>query len=126
VPVVEELVEEARRLDLSSTVGWLRLGDVAEAICRFLPPVGDLLGRLAVDLEIDRRHVVDAWYVSTAFPPTTRRAGLSWVVYDTLRFHPDRHHIADLAARGGWSVERIREELSARLVTRYPTGAAGW
>jgi hypothetical protein len=50
----QELLKEARRLDLSSTEGCFRLGDLAEALHHELPEVADLAERLAIDLEVDR------------------------------------------------------------------------
>jgi hypothetical protein len=50
VTPVHDLLKEARRLDLSSTEGRLRLGDLAEALHHELPEVVDLTDRLALDL----------------------------------------------------------------------------
>ena len=74
---VEDLLEEARRLDLSSAEGRFRLGELTEALRRELPAVADLHKRLALDLELDRDTIIEAWFVSSAFPPATRRPGLS-------------------------------------------------
>jgi hypothetical protein len=114
---VEELLEEARRLDLSSTEGRFRLGEIAEALGRKLPAVADLPDRLALDLEVDRETITEAWFVAAAFPPTTRRPGLPWSSYLLLRFHPERHELVDRAASAGWDQARIQRELSARFST---------
>lgn len=74
MPSVEELLQEARRLDLSHTEGRFRLGEIAEELCRALPAVADVLDRLAIDLKVDRDLVIDAWWVAAAFPPTRRPA----------------------------------------------------
>jgi hypothetical protein len=47
VTPVQDLLKEARRLDLSSAEGRLRLGDLAEALHHELPEVVDLADRLA-------------------------------------------------------------------------------
>jgi len=119
VASVEELLEEARRLDLSSTEGRFRLGDLAEALGRELPVVADLHDRLAIDLEVDQDTITDAWFVAAAFPPNTRRPGLSWSSYLLLRFHPERHELVDRAASAGWDQARIQRELSARFATHH-------
>lgn len=110
---VEEHLEEARRLDLASTEGRFRLGDLTEALSRKLPAVADLVDRLAIDLEFDRDTVTEAWVVATAFPPTTRRPGLAWTSYVILRFHPARHQLVDRAAREGWNEANLERELLA-------------
>lgn len=117
---VQELLKEARRLDVSSTEGRFRLGDLAEALHHELPEVADLADRLAIDLEVDRDTIVEAWFVAGAFPPETRRPGLSWTTYVSLRFHPARHELADRAAREGWDQERLGQELAAWFAARYP------
>jgi hypothetical protein len=88
VASVEELVEEARRLDLSSSEGRFRLGDLAEALGRELPAAADLHDHLALDLEVDPDIITEAWFIAAAFPPVTRRPGLPWATYLILRFHP--------------------------------------
>ena len=75
---VQDLLKEARRLDLSSAEGRLRLGDLAEALHHELPEVVDLADRLALDLEVDRDTITQAWFVASAFLPATRRPGLPW------------------------------------------------
>jgi hypothetical protein len=112
---VEELLEELRRLELSSAEGRFRLGDLAEALRRQLPAAADLDDRLAIDLEVDRDTITEAWFVASAFPPATRRPGLPWVTYRILRFHPDRHELVDRAAAAGWDQARLQRELSARF-----------
>jgi hypothetical protein len=72
VASVEELLEKARRLDLSSTEGRFRLGEIVEALRRQLPAAADLHDRLAIDLEVDRDTITEAWFVASAFPPATR------------------------------------------------------
>jgi hypothetical protein len=116
---VEELLEEARRLDLSSTEGRFRLGEIAEVLGRKLPAVADLPDRLALDLEVDRVTITEAWFVAAAFPPTTRRPGLPWSSYLLLRFHPERHELVDRAASAGWDQARIQWELSAWFAARH-------
>jgi hypothetical protein len=120
VASVQELLKEARRLDVSSTEGRFRLGDLAEALHHELPEVVDLADRLAIDLEVDRDTIVEAWFVAGAFPPETRRPGLSWTTYVSLRFHPARHELADRAAREGWDQERLGRELAAWFAARFP------
>ena len=115
---VQELLKEARRLDVSSTEGRLRLGDLAEALHHELPEV-DLADRLAIDLEVDRDTITQVWFVAGAFPPETRRPGLPWTTYVSLRFHPARHELADRAAREGWDQERLGQELVAWFAARY-------
>jgi hypothetical protein len=115
VATVEQLLQEARRLDLSRTEDRFRLGDLAEALRRELPAVGDLLERLAIDLEVDRDTITEAWFVAAAFPPASRRPGLPWSSYLLLRFHPERHDLVDRAAAAGWDQARLQRELSARF-----------
>jgi hypothetical protein len=118
VASVEELLE-ARRLDLSSAESRFRLGELAETLRRQLPAVIDLFDRLAIDLEVDRDTITEAWFVASAFPPTTRRPGLPWITYLILRFHPDRHELVDRAASAGWDQTRIQQELSARFAAHH-------
>jgi len=119
VASVEEVLEEARRLDPSSTEGRFRLGDLVEALRRQLPIAADLFDRLAIDLEVDRDTITEAWFVASAFPPTTRRPGLPWTTYLILRFHPDRHELVDCAASAGWDQTRIQQELAARFAAHH-------
>jgi hypothetical protein len=119
VASVQELLKEARRLDVSSTEGRFRLGDLAEALHHELPEVVDLADRLAIDLEVDRDTIVEAWFVAGAFPPETRRPGLSWTTYVSLRFHPARHELADRAAREHWDQSRLGQELAAWISTHH-------
>ena len=116
---VEELLEEVRRLNLSSVEGRFRLGNLAEALRRELPATADLHDRLAIDLEVDRDTITEAWFVASAFPPTTRRPGLPWTTYLILRFHPERHELVDRAAAEDWNQARIQEELSARFAAHH-------
>ena len=118
---IQKLLKEARRLDLSTTEGRFRLGDLAEALRRELP-AADLHDRLAVDLEVDRDTITEAWFVASAFPPATRRSGLPWTTYLILRFHPERHELVDRAASAGWDQTRIQQELSARFTARHRSG----
>ena len=110
---VQDLLKEARRLDLSSAEGRLRLGDLAEALHHELPEV------------VDRDTIIEAWFVSSAFPPATRRPGLRWTTYVILRFHPARHELADRAAREGWDQARLEGELAAWFAARYDPGPDG-
>jgi hypothetical protein len=119
VVAVEQLLKEARRLDPSSTEGRFRLGDLTEALRRELADVPDLFDRLAIDLEIDRDTITEAWFVASAFPPATRRSGLPWTTYLILRFHPDRHELVDRAASAGWDQARIQQELAARFAAHH-------
>jgi hypothetical protein len=111
--------EEARRLDLSSAEGRFRLSEIVEVLGRELPAVADLHERLALDLEVDRDTITEAWFVASAFPPATRRPRLPWTTYVTLRFHPARHKLADPAAREGWDQDRLSRELAAWFAARY-------
>jgi hypothetical protein len=113
VASVEELLQQARRVDRSSVEGRFRLGELAEALRHRLPAVADLFERLALDLEVDRDTITQAWLVASAFPPPTRRAGLSWATYLVLRFHPARYVLVHRAAREGWNRDRLQRELSA-------------
>jgi hypothetical protein len=119
VASVKEYLEEGRRLDLASTEGRFRLGDITEALRRELPAVADVLDRLAIDLEVDRDTITEAWFVATAFPPATRRPVLPWATYLILRFHPERHELVDRAASAGWNQARIQEELSAHFTAHH-------
>jgi hypothetical protein len=119
VASVQELLKEARRLDLSSTQGCFRLGDLAEALRHELPAVADLADRLAIDLEVDRDVITQAWFVASAFPPATRHSGLPWATYVSLQFHPARHELADRAAREGWDQDRLGQELAAWFSTHH-------
>jgi hypothetical protein len=119
VATVEELLWEARRLDLSSIEERFRLGEIAEALRRELPAAADLHDRLALDLEVDRDTITEAWFVAAAFPPATRRPGLPWSSYLLLRFHPERHELVDRAASAGWDQARIQRELSARFAALH-------
>jgi hypothetical protein len=69
------------------------LGDLAEALHHELPAVADLADGLAIDLEIDRDVITQAWFVASVFPLTTRHPGLPWATYVSLRFHPARHEL---------------------------------
>ena len=120
--LVEELLLEARRLDLSSTEGRFRLGEIVEALRRQLPAAADLHDRLAIDLEVDRDTTTEAWFVASAVPLVTRRSGLPWTTYLILRFHPERHELVDHAASAGWDQARIHQELSARFTAHYRSG----
>lgn len=111
--VVQELLKEARGLDLSSTQGHFRLGDLAEALHHELPIVVDLSERLALDIEVDPDIITQAWFVASAFPSATRHPGLPWATYVSLRFHPARHELADRAAREHWDQSRLGRELGA-------------
>jgi hypothetical protein len=119
VAAVEVFLEEARQLDLARTEGRFRLGDLIGALGRELPAVADLHDRLAIDLELDRDTITEAWFVASAFPPATRHPGLPWASCVLLRFHPERHEMAHRATREGWDQARLREELSARLAAHY-------
>jgi hypothetical protein len=116
---VEDLLEGARRLDLSSAEGRFRLGELTEALRSALPAVADLHERLALDLEVDRDTLTEAWFVASAFPPVTRRPGLPWTTYVILRFHPARHELVDRAAQEGWDRDRLGRELAAWFAARY-------
>jgi hypothetical protein len=116
---VEELFEEARRLDLSGTEGRFRLGEIVEALRRQLPATADLHDRLAIDLEVDRETITEAWFVAAAFPPATRRSGLPWTTYLILRFHPECHELVDRAASASWDQTRIQQELTARFTAHH-------
>jgi hypothetical protein len=119
VAAVEELLEEARQLDLASTGGRFRLGDLTEALGRELPAVADLHDRLAIDLELDRDTLTEAWFVASAFPLATRRPSLPWASYVLLRFHPERHELAERAAREGWDQARLQQELSIHFIAHH-------
>jgi hypothetical protein len=119
VASVQELLKEARRLDLSSTQACFRLGDLAEALHHELPKVVDLVERLAIDLEVDRDIINQAWFVAGAFPPPTRHPDLPWATYVSLRFHPARHELADQAAGEGWDQDRLGQELAAWFSTHH-------
>jgi hypothetical protein len=99
----------------------IRLGDLAEALRHELPEVVDLYNSLAVDLEVDRDIITEAWYVAGAFSPGTRRPGLPWATHVILRFHPARHELADRAAQEGWDQDRLGRELAAWFTARYYT-----
>jgi hypothetical protein len=118
---VEELLKEARRLDVSSTEGRFRLGDLAEALDGELPAVADLTSRLAIDLEIDPDLIIQSWFVVSAFPPATRRPGLPWATYVSLRFHPARHDLAERAVPEHWDQSRLGRELAAWFSTHQHT-----
>jgi hypothetical protein len=119
VASVQELLTEARRLDLSSTEGRFRLGDLVEALRREHPAAADLFDRLAIDLEVDRDTITEAWFVASAFLPTTRRPELPWTTYLILRFHPERYELLDRAASAGWDQARIQQELSVRFAAHH-------
>ena len=74
---------------------------------------------------MDRRDIVDAWFVATAFPLDTRRPGMPWEIYEMLCYHPERHEILDLAARNGWTADQVQQELAARFEARWMTKEAG-
>ena len=63
--------------------------------------------------------ITEAWFVASAFPPATRRSGLPWTTYLSLRFHPERHELVDRAASAGWDQTRIQQELSARFTAHH-------
>src|SRR5215211_6141280 len=122
-------------LELSGVAGMITVGGAlsmcaaqgglvasVEALRRQLPAATDLHDRLAVDLEVDRDTITEAWFVASAFPPATRRSGLPWTTYLILRFHPERHELVDRAASAGWDQTRIQQELSARFTARHRSG----
>jgi hypothetical protein len=115
---VEDLLKEARRLDLATTENRFRLGEIVEALRHQLATVTDLDDRLAADLELDRDTITEAWYVASAFPPATRCPSLPWTAYVTLRFHSARHELADQAAREGWDQDRLCQELAVWFAAR--------
>ena len=118
---VEELLQEARQLDLTDAEGRFRLGDIAEALRHEFPNIADLHDRLALDLEADRDAITETWFVASAFPPDTRRPGLPWASYVLLRFHPERHELAECAASAEWDQSRLQQELAVRFAAhRYP------
>jgi hypothetical protein len=119
VASVEDLLGEARQLDLASTEGWFRLGGLTEVLRRESPAVADLPDRLAIDLAVDRDIIAQTWFVASAFPPATRRPGLPWSTYVSLRFHPARHELADRAAREHWDQSRLGQELAAWISTHH-------
>jgi hypothetical protein len=84
--------------------------------------------RLAIDLEVDRDTLTEAWFVAAAFPPASRRPALPWATYLLLRFHPERHDPVDRAAAAGWNQARLQRELSARFAARQHrlTGVGGF
>jgi hypothetical protein len=116
---MEGLLEEARRLDLANTEGRFRLGDLTEALRRDLPYVADLHAQMAIELEVDPDTITEAWFMASAFPPATRRRGLPWTTYVSLRFHPERHELADRATQEGWDQAHLEAELAARFAARY-------
>jgi hypothetical protein len=113
----ETLLQEARGLDLTRVEDRFRLGELAEAMHRDFP-AGDLFERLAIDLEVSPGDVTEAWYVATAFPAATRRAGQPWAVYVILRYHPERHELVSLATRHGWDQARVERELADRFAAQ--------
>jgi hypothetical protein len=117
VPSVEELLQEARQLDLSSTESRFRLGEIAEALRQEFLTTVDLHDRLALDLETERDAITETWFVANAFPPATRRPGLPWASYVLLRFHPERHELAERAASADWDQARLQQELAALFAT---------
>jgi hypothetical protein len=119
VTSVKELLEDARRLDLSITKGRFRLGDLIETLGRELPAVANLHDRLAIDLELERNIITEAWLTAAAFPAATRCPGLPWASYVILRFHPARHELADCAEREGWDQARLERELSVWFVVHH-------
>ena len=123
---VAGLLRQTRRLDLSSVEGRFRLGELTEALRRQLPAVTDLHERLALDLELDPDTLIETWFVVSAFPPPTRCPGLSWSAYVSLRFHPQRHRLADRAAREGWDQVRLEAELAAWFAARYHIRPQRW
>jgi hypothetical protein len=96
---VDDLLQEARRLDLGDAESRFRLGEIVEVLGRELPAVADLCERLALDLELDRDTITEAWFVAGGFPRATRRPGLPWTTYVTLRFHPEQYELAHRATR---------------------------
>jgi hypothetical protein len=119
VASVEDLLGKARRLDLASTEGRFQLGRLTEALRRESPAVADLPDRLTIDLAVDRDIIAQTWFVASAFPPATRRPGLPWSAYVSLRFHPARHELADRAAREHWDQSRLGQELAAWISTHH-------
>jgi hypothetical protein len=116
---VEHLLQEARGLDLTNAESRFRLGELVEVLGCEISGVVDLHERLALDLELDRDTITEAWFVASAFPPATRRLGLPWTTYVLLRFHPARHELAGRADREGWDQDRLGRELSAWFAARY-------
>jgi hypothetical protein len=117
VTSMEGLLQQARRLDLSSVEGRFRLGELAEALHCQLPTVADLHERLALDLELDPDTLTEAWYVASAFPSLTRHPGLPWTAYVTLRFHPQRHELADRTVQEHWDRVSLDQQLGAWFST---------
>jgi hypothetical protein len=125
VASVEDLVREAHRLGLATTEGRFRLGDLTEELRRELPAATDLPDRLALDLEAERDAITEAWFVASVFPPATRRPGLPWPTYVSLRFHPARHELADRAAQESWDQARLGQELIAWFSTHHHLKSEG-
>jgi hypothetical protein len=119
VALVEELLQEARQLDPSSTESRFRLGEIAEALRHEFPATADLHDRLALDLELEPDTITEAWFVASAFPPATRRPGLAWASFVVLRFHPARHELVDRAASEGWGQARLDREVSAWFAAHH-------
>ena len=117
--MVEALLQEARQLDLSSTESRFLLVEIAEALRHEFPATADLHDRLALDLELERDTITEAWFVASAFPPATRRPGLAWASFVVLRFHPARHELVDRAASEGWGQARLDREVSAWFAAHH-------
>jgi hypothetical protein len=119
VASVEEHLEEARRLDLASTQGRFRLGDLTEALSRELPAVADLLGRLAIDLELDRDTITESWFVATAFParhpPSRPRLGQ----LRGLAVSPCSPRAGRPRRIRGWGQARLDREVSAWFAAHH-------
>src|SRR5215211_1512677 len=133
-------------LELSGVAGMITVGGAlsmcaaqgglvasVEALRRQLPAAADLHDRLAIDLEVDRDTITEAWFVASAFPPATRRSGLPWTTYLILRFHPERHELVDRAAsagrtsphRLGWTAYSSHPSADLRPVGRGPVAGRG-
>ena len=86
--------------------------------------------RLAIDLEVDRDTITEAWFVAAAFPPASRRPALPWATYLLLRFHPERHDLVDRAAAAGWNQARRprswRYSLEPRTSSAWLRPSSSW
>jgi hypothetical protein len=112
------LLEEARSLDLATTAGRFRMGDLA------FP--GDKLDDWAAALGAPRSQVSECWFLAMQYPPEHRHPELDWAVFDMLALSPDRFRLVDLAAAKHWTITELDDYLSDQFEAEFgfrPSGA---
>ncbi len=104
------LLEEARSLDLATTDGKFRLGDLADRVAS-IQELADALG-------LSRDQLSTYWFVARRFPPERRHPDLDWSVFHLLRLRPDRFQLIELAGAHVWTYGEVEDRLLAEIDAR--------